>query len=401
MNVVLRDGRVVERPLVNKRVPATVEGIDAASVASLEVHLVSRPLTDIEIVDTPGLESLRAENSEQTTEFLDPASKDACAGADAIVYCMTNVARAGDLTTLYETGAKIGDAQALGTIAVLNRADQITGGWAKATEQAGVIAENLRGLAADVVPLSALPAAAARCGLFDAELQRAVSDLAALSEEERQLLMIDSGLFVTEPAGTVSPEIRERLLMTTSFAGAVAAVDHLVRVPGDRAGATEAIDGVSRFQHLEAKIVRLRSRADALKAQNALAGLERIAASATVPPSTARELLDLVADLRTSGALAGLKQLKVMDDAHRDPNLLTADEVAELDRLFVPGEAWTRLGQPDTTSTRDLAALALARASFWQGEAGPLTPTQRAHAARIAKRSYVGLWEQLTTEEQP
>ena len=265
VKVVMRDGDVVERPLVDKRAPATIEGIDAASVARLDVHLVSRPLTNIEIVDTPGLESLRDENSQETTAFLDPDSEDACAGADAIVYCMTDMARASDLTTLYGTSTTMGDPRALGTIAVLNRADQITGGWEGATKQAGVIAEILRGLAAAVVPLSALPAAAVRCGLVDAELQRAVSELAGLSEEERQVLMLDSGLFISQPAGTVSPEVRERLLTTTSFGGAVAAVNHLVCVPGDRAGATRAIDEASHFGDLETKIFRLQSRDDALE----------------------------------------------------------------------------------------------------------------------------------------
>ena len=300
VKVVIRDGDVVERPLVDKRAPATIEGIDAASVARLDVHLVSRPLTNIEIVDTPGLESLRDENSQETTAFLDPDSEDACAGADAIVYCMTDMARASDLTTLYGTSTTMGDPRALGTIPVLNRADQITGGWEGATKQAGVIAEILRGLAAAVVPLSALPAAAVRCGLVDAELQRAVSELAGLSEEERQVLMLDSGLFISQPAGTVSPEVRERLLTTTSFGGAVAAVNHLVCVPGDRAGATRAIDEASHFGDLETKISRLQSRDDALKAQNALAGLERIAESPTISSGMAHDLLDLVADLRTS-----------------------------------------------------------------------------------------------------
>ena len=90
-----------------------------------------------------------------------------------------------------------------------------------------------------------------------------------------------------------------------------------------------------------------------------------------------------------------------MDQAHRDPNLLTADEVSELDRLFGPGDARARLGQPGSVSTSDLAALALARSSFWQGEQSRPGMTQRANAARVARRSYVGLWKQLTTEEQP
>jgi hypothetical protein len=196
----------------------------------------------------------------------------------------------------------------------------------------------------------------------------------------------------------VSSVVRTRWVRTASFAGAVAAVEHLVAHPGDRVGAAKAVDAASRLANLDAYLASLRRRADAIKAQVGLGALKRLAADRVTARADAAVLRDLVADLVTSRDLAVIDELEVLESATRDATVLDSAERVELDRLFTAGSPRARLGLDEDTPTSDAAALAFAAGLRWQSKANGWGSPQRRQAAKVARRTYMSLWEHLTSD---
>ncbi|MEJ7651130.1 MAG: dynamin family protein [Nakamurella sp.] len=395
--IVGRDGSRTERGLESSRIPATLNGIDPDAVDHLDVHLATSRLDWLEIVDTPGLASLYRENTSRTEDFLDPGSTAAFAGADAVAMCFTGTPRADDVERMRQLLVAGGDRRGLATLGILNRADEITGGWDAARGQAELMRHTLTGLVADVIPTAALPGAAARCGLLDGALLAACDEMAALPADLLEVMLEDTALFVGLEC-PVDTSTRVRLLSTASLAGAAAAIAHLVGRPGDRAGAVAAIDAVSHLDALDSHLDRLRRRADALKAQTGIAGLRRIAFAPDLAPADVATVHNLIADLLAAPELAVIDELAVLEAAVATPGTLSPDLSAELDRLFTVADPAERLGLPIGTGRSELADHAWNAAARWQAISGSGPPAVQ-HAARIARRAYLRLDHELNLGE--
>ncbi len=397
--IVGRDGSRTERGLEASRIPATLDGVDPDAVDHLVVHLATSRLDWLDIVDTPGLASLYRENADRTATFLDPDSAAVLRGADAVALCFAGIPRADDVEIMRRILASGGDRGGLATLGVLTRADEITGGWDAARGQAELVRQTLTGLVVDVVPTAALPGAAARCGLLDSTLLTACAEIAAMEPDLRDLMLFDAGLFVAIEC-PVDVATRVHLLNTASLAGAAAAISHLVRTPGDRAGAVAAVDQVSHLGEMDQHLQRLRRRADALKAQVGIAGLRRLSFADDVPPADSAIVHDMVADLLASADLAVIDELAVLESAVTRSDTLSPAQWEELDRLFTAGPPATRLGLPVDTGRAALGDHAWRSAARWQAISGTGPPV-RQHAARVARRAYLRLDDEIGPGDAP
>src|SRR5207245_4523158 len=94
-------------------IPADLGPVDVARVSHLEAYLTNAVLRDLTVIDTPGLGSLDAASVARTEQLLgaasaeeggdgdlDPVSRNAVAGAEAVLYVLTQAVRADDQQTL-------------------------------------------------------------------------------------------------------------------------------------------------------------------------------------------------------------------------------------------------------------------------------------------------------------
>ena len=107
VEVVFRDGSTEALPFgVDGGIPAEL-GVDLDEVSHLEAYLTNAVLRDLTVIDTPGLGSLDAASVARTEQLLgarepdeddelDPTSRSAVAGAEAVLYVVTQAVRADD-----------------------------------------------------------------------------------------------------------------------------------------------------------------------------------------------------------------------------------------------------------------------------------------------------------------
>jgi len=216
IEVVFGDGRRSTVPFAaDGGIPADL-GIDLAGVSHLEAYLTSALLADITVIDTPGLGSSDAASVSRTEALLgaasrppadvsttgcatavgpgaagqqegagslDPTSRFAVAGAEAVVYVFTQSVRADDNLVLaaFTAATAARDAGPVNALAVLNKADTIVadtvqgaGGDIRKAARilAGEQAKVLRPRVADVMPVIGLLAETAETGAFTAGMPR-------------------------------------------------------------------------------------------------------------------------------------------------------------------------------------------------------------------------------------
>jgi len=149
---VYRDGRTREIPFDGLKEFFREVGLGAArDVAIVEVMYPIEELQRVNVVDTPGLNSLIEEHEQATRAYI--------ARADAVVWVF-DVGQAGKLSEARVLDLVAGHARK--TLGVVNKIDRVTG-----EERAQVLAhvrEELGGKLVDVVPVSARDALAARIG---------------------------------------------------------------------------------------------------------------------------------------------------------------------------------------------------------------------------------------------
>lgn len=376
-------------------IPSTLP-VATDDIDHLEVQLPAQVLRDLELVDTPGLQTVREENAERTEAFLglDPDSAAACAEADAVVFLVNRAVRADDAEALRRFLTTCGDRIGLATVGVLNKADEI-GAPDAARALAARHAAILRGLATTVVPLNGLVAATVRCGLFTDDDFTALAAVAALDDRQRVVLLQDVDLFVSWDV-EISSERRAHLVSVLGLAGIRLAVDALCDGCDEHDAVAERLAAFSGLQLLVDAISQIRRRADAIKAQSSIAALERIAWAPTTPIADAQPLRDLVASLRICPELRVLDELAILEEAVSGLVEFREDEIIEMDRVFTASPASERLGVPLDTSRDRVSELAWDRAVHWRTEANLPADPRRRHGAGVVSRSYLLLWEELT-----
>lgn len=428
VEVVLRDGRRRALPFdadgMIPRDPGSRTGTEIASISHLEAYLTNAVLRDLTVIDTPGLGSLDAASVSRTEALLgagsaagagstggtpdtslDEVSAAAVAGAEAVLYVVTQAVRADDAQVLaaFTAATASRDAGPANAIAVLNKADTIppesvegSGGdvWKAASLLAAKQAAALRPRVADVLPVIGLLAETAETGGFTAADAEALKALTGTDEATRTAMLLSGDLFTTMDA-PVSEGTRMRLLERLDLHGVERALAAIDADHGITAGALRRVlldsSGLPGVRgRLDAVF---RARADGIKAAAALASVTALARTGGDPGERQRvhEAIEVLLQRREAHQLRLLEALTlVTSGAVRLPEDLT-DEVVRVGGSHAAAEQLGMIGH----GRGELAAYALERAGWWRSFASfGATPAQ-SRVAHVVHRAYFLIWQQL------
>jgi hypothetical protein len=421
IEVVFTDGRRSTIPFApDGGVPADLD-VDIAQVSHLEAYLTSALLSDITVIDTPGLGSMDAASVSRTDTLLGTSSADrgeagastalddtsrfAVAGAEAVVYVFTQSVRADDTAVLQSFTAATASREAgpVNALAVLNKADtvlpeSVAGSQGSVARAAAMLAAEqeavLRPRVAGVLPVFGLLAETAETGAFTAGDAEALRALAGLDPSVFTAMMMAADLFTALEA-PVDPATRVRLLQLLDLYGIGTAVDILRAEPGISAGELRRrlldASGLAELRRRLSEVFR--SRADGIKASAALASLASLAAASTDWAERQRihDAIEVLLQRPEAHQLRLMEALTLVSSgAVTMPDDLTA-EILTLGGSTRPDE---QLGMPGA-SVPQLQEIALRQAGWWRSYASfGATPAQ-SRVAHVVHRAYFLLWQEL------
>lgn len=410
VEVVAKDGAKQVLPFdAHGMIPADLGGVELARVSHLEAYLTNAVLRDLTVIDTPGLGSLDVASVARTEQLLDPVSANAVAGAEAVLYVLTQSVRADDEQALAAFAAATAgrDAGPLNVIAVLNKADTIAPEsvpgadgdvWRAAELLAARQAGTLRPRVAGVLPVIGLLAESAETGRFSSADADALRELAALPEADWAPMVAAADLFTTWPAA-VPADTRARLLATLDLYGVRCAVDALRERPDLPAGELRRrLLAGSGLADVRGRLDTVfRARADGIKAAAALASIAALAHTSGDLGERRRvhDAIEVLLCRQEAHQLRLLEALTLVSSGAVELPDDLADEVLRVGGGMGSGtDVREQLGLPDRP-VRDLAGYALERAGWWRSFASfGATPAQ-SRVAHVVHRTYFLLWRRL------
>lgn len=430
VEVVFLDGRKQVLPFdVGGMIPNDLD-VDFDKVSHLEAYLTNAVLRDLTVIDTPGLGSLDAASVKRTEQLLgaakhrkpedgqegdeakaedgddlDDTSRNAVAGAEAVLYVVTQGVRADDQQALAAFTAATASREAgpVNAIAVLNKADTITPEsvtgsdgdvWKAASLLAEKQAQTLKPRVADVIPVIGLLAESAESGGFTSADADALRSLSKLDDGTWETMLMSADIFTTwdceVPEGT-----RTRLLEKLDLYGIRAAVNALRADPELTAGSLRRTllnaSGLAGVRNRLDQVFRV--RADGIKAAAALASVTALA-HASGDPGERQRVHDAIEVLLAKPEAHQLRLLEaltlVTSGAVAMPDDL-AEEVLRVGGSVDIGEQLGMKGRPH----KEHSAYALERAGWWRSFASfGATPAQ-SRVAHVVHRAYFLIWQQL------
>ncbi|OZM71377.1 GTPase [Amycolatopsis antarctica] len=434
VEVVFTDGRKQVLPFAADGMIPGELGVDIEQVSHIEAYLTNAVLQGMTVIDTPGLGSLDAASVSRTEQLLgaagkresgtdggepggdngdeseggddlDDTSRSAVAGAEAVLYVVTQGIRADDQQALAAFTAATASREAgpVNAIAVLNKADTIapesvegSGGdvWKAATMLAGKQAATLKPRVADVLPVIGLIAESAESGGFTSADADALRTLADLDEDVLGTMLISADIFTSwdceVPAG-----IRLRLLEKLDLFGVRSAVEAIRAEPEITAGSLRRrLLDASGLAGVRARLdMVFAARADGIKAAAALASVTALAHSSGDPAERQR-VHDAIEVLLAKPEAHQLRMLEALTLVASGAVDMPEDLSEEVLRVGSNAEIPAQLGLPGA-SRADLAAFSLERAGWWRSFASfGATPAQ-SRVAHVVHRSYFLIWQQL------
>ena len=435
VEVVFHDGRKQVLPFdAGGVIPADLE-VDFEAVSHLEAYLTNAVLRDLTVIDTPGLGSLDAASVRRTEQLLgaarhrkdddgdapeaessadsgndelDQTSRSAVAGAEAVLYVVTQGVRADDQQALAAFTAATASREAgpVNAIAVLNKADTIapesvSGSdgdvWKAATLLAERQAQTLKPRVADVIPVIGLLAESAESGGFTSADADALRQLAHLDDATWETMLLSADIFATwecdVPTGT-----RVRLLETLDLYGVRTAVAALRAEPELTAGALRRrLLDASGLAGVRGRLDAVfRARADGIKAAAALASVTALA-HASGDPGERQRVHDAIEVLLAKPEAHQLRLLEALTLVTSGAVAMPEDLAEEVLRVGSHADIGDQLGMSGRPQ-RELAAFALERAGWWRSFASfGATPAQ-SRVAHVVHRAYFLIWQQLRAE---
>jgi Dynamin family len=420
VEVVAVDGTRRTVPYDNDGLVPTDLGTEPDKIAYLDAFLTSATLRGLTVIDTPGLGSLDRASSRRTEVLLgagggapvavdevaaepgvDAGSRAAVAQAEAVLYVLTQSARADDAAALAVFGAysvpqASGPINALG---VLTKADQVVPAgsedeWTAALWLAASQAAALRNKVWDVLPLVGIVAEHTGTGGFTEADADTLRQIAALSADQRELMFLAADLFVG-PELAVPVAARARLLERLGLYGARRAVDLLAADPALTAGELRRrLADMSGFPAVRDMLEStFRRRADGIKANVALAALEVVAAQAA--PADRLRIRDAIEDLTARPEAHLLRLLEVATLVSSGEVTLPPELDAELSRLVGDPEPAAQLGLPAGAPVDALRAAALDAAGRWRSFATFGSNPAQSRVAHVVHRGFFLLWQRL------
>lgn len=433
VEVVFRDGGKQVLPFDAGGVIPSDLDVDFEKVSHLEAYLTNAVLRDLTVIDTPGLGSLDEASVRRTEQLLgaarhgkpdedepaadgaddelDQTSASAVAGAEAVLYVVTQGVRADDQQALAAFTAATASREAgpVNAIAVLNKADTIapesvSGSdgdvWRAATLLAERQAATLKPRVADVIPVIGLLAESAESGGFtsaDADALRQLSKLASGEPGTWETMLISADIFSTwecdVPSGT-----RVRLLEKLDLYGVRSAVDALRADPDLTAGALRRklleTSGLAAVRgRLDAVF---RARADGIKAAAALASVTALA-HASGDPGERQRVHDAIEVLLAKPEAHQLRLLEALTLVTSGAVAMPEDLAEEVLRVGSHADIAEQLGMKGRPQ-KELVAFALERAGWWRSFASfGATPAQ-SRVAHVVHRAYFLIWQQIRGE---
>jgi hypothetical protein len=422
VEVIFNDGRKQVLPFdAGGMIPATLE-VNFDEVSHLEAYLTNAVLRDLTVIDTPGLGSLDAASVARTEQLLgaakpseeeesndlDDTSRNAVAGAEAVLYVVTQGVRADDQQALAAFTAATASREAgpVNAIAVLNKADTIapesvTGADGDVWKAASLLAEKqaltLKPRVADVLPVIGLLAESAESGGFTSADADALRQLAGLDEMTWEMMLVSADIFATwecdVPSGT-----RVRLLEKLDLYGIGQAVNALRAEPELTAGAlrrklldASGLDGVRA--RLDAVF---RARADGIKAAAALASVTALA-QASGDPGERQRVHDAIEVLLAKPEAHALRLLEALTLVTSGAVAMPEDLAEEVLRVGGSADIGEQLGMKGRPAN-ELVAYSLERAGWWRSFASfGATPAQ-SRVAHVVHRAYFLIWQQLRSQ---
>ncbi|HEY9472577.1 MAG TPA: dynamin family protein [Mycobacteriales bacterium] len=450
VEVVCADGGQITVPYDGEGLVPRDLGVDPGRVAYLDAFLTSAMLRSMTVIDTPGLGSLDRATSRRTEVLLgaaggalpfgpdtdsadagtgdhqpgrfdqsglDAGSRAALAQAEAVLFVLTQAARADDAQALSAFHARSvpragGPANA---VAVLNRADQVVAGSGTDPTAVDPMAADpmvaARGLAAaaatalrhrvfDVLPLAGLVAETTETGCLTQADADVLRQIAALDPPRRDLLFYSTDLFV-RPEIPVPVAARARLLERLDLYGVRRAVGLILDRPTLTAGELRrALVGLSGFPVVRDVVEGVFGRrADGIKAGVALAALDEVAARAPVPVDRLR-IRDAVEGLLARPAAHQLRLFEAASLVASGTVSLPDDLSGELSLLVGSDEPARQLGVQDA-DPGTLRQLALDRAVRWRSFATAGSTPAQSRVAHEVHRGFFLLWQRLGPDPHP
>ena len=403
VDVVRRDGSRVSLPLDESGMIPQRLGVPRSEISYVDVALTSDHLTDLMVVDTPGLSSANSVVSAGARRFLfneapidediDDDSVGALSGAEAIVYVFTQSVRADDVAALEafrSISARL-SSNPINSLGLFNKVDKLAGGTADPWPVAGPLAADqaavLRRVVSDVVPIVGLLAETTEAGRLTAADCEALRSLAGLPDSDRTVLLASVDLFAGRECA-VSRESRERLLRLLDLYGIGFAIAHLVANPGlATSELIRLLHQVSGFPRLRETLNHaFRWRSDAIKAGWALSSLEKIASHAPRPQD--RELLrDAIERVLQQPDYHRLRLLEVAQLVTTGAVDLPDQMEGELTRLALSNDPRFILNLP-AAAPEQLSQAALAAATRWRAYAVAGASPAQSRVALVAHRGF-------------
>lgn len=422
IEVVLKDGGRRVLPFASGGMIPAGLGLHLDTVSHIEAFLTNDVLRHMTVIDTPGLGSLDRASVKRTERLLragsagdrgsapavselDDISCGAVAGAEAVLYVVTQSVRADDQQMLaaFTAATARREAGPVNAIAVLNKADTIAvesvrgaGGdvWRAASILAEKQAATLKRRVAGVLPVIGLLAETAESGGFTSTDAEALRKLAELDDDILQTMLMSADIFTGWDC-PVSTGARARLVDRLDLYGIRCVIDAvraeqaitvgaLRRMLLERSGLASVRDRLNRV---------FAARADGIKAAAALASITALAHAST--DRTERGRLEDAMEVLLSRPEA--HQLRMLDAL----TLVTSgavdlpDDLAE-EVLRVGGNTGIpmQLGMP-SAGRAELAERALERAGWWRSFASfGATPAQ-SRLAYVVHRAYFLIWQRL------
>ncbi len=410
VEVVLADGRKQVLPFdAEGMVPAQL-GVDLTTVSHVEAFLTNAVLRDLTVIDTPGLGSLDADSVARTEAVLhhgglDPVSRGAVAGAEAVLYVFTQGVRVDDRQALAAfTAATAGrEAGPANAIAVLNKADTIAPEtvdgadgdvWKAALLLAERQAKTLKPRVADVLPVIGLVAESAETGGFSSADADALRRLAELDPATRETMLMSADLFTAWECD-VPQGARARLLERLDLHGVRTALEAVDAEPAITAGALRRkLLDASGLDGVRGKLNAVfRARADGIKAAAALASVSALAAASGDPGERQRvhNAIEVLLAKPEAHQLRLLEALTLVASGAVGMPVDLAEEVLRFGASADPVEQLGMVGRPPEA----VAAYALERAGWWRSFASfGATPAQ-SRVAHVVHRAYFLIWQQV------
>ncbi|MFJ8910756.1 dynamin family protein [Amycolatopsis sp. NPDC102389] len=426
VEIVFTDGRKQVLPFsADGMIPAEL-GIDIDKVSHIEAYLTNAVLQGMTVIDTPGLGSLDAasvsrteellgaakhrkpedsEEDEEGSDELDDTSRSAVAGAEAVLYVVTQGVRADDQQALAAFTAATASREAgpVNAIAVLNKADTIapesvegSGGdvWKAATLLSEKQAATLKPRVADVLPVIGLIAESAESGGFTSPDAEALRQLAEMDDDILETMLISADIFTSWECD-VAAGTRLRLLEKLDLFGVRYAVEAIRKEPEITAGSLrrKLLDASGLEAVRQRLSIVFAARADGIKAAAALASVTALA-HASGDPAERQRVHDAIEVLLAKPEAHQLRLLEALTLVASGAVDMPEDLSEEVLRVGSNADIGAQLGKPGAPRA-ELAAHALERAGWWRSFASfGATPAQ-SRVAHVVHRAYFLIWQQI------